>query len=195
MPEVRKIMTVGTARFQQACWFVLTHETEFHTGHYGDYSDEAFVRTECVPGDAGGTTRYGIDAAGNPGVDVVNLTFDQAVAIYWNHYWRIQNHPMDDLPAGWGEVMFDIRVNGGDPVSMAQRAAQMTGAVVTIGAPLDQTSINAMQQAGSAGLKNFLHLRQHRYDVLAQMYANDAQFLAGWTARNNDLAKFVNTPI
>jgi hypothetical protein len=102
---------------------------------------------------------------------------------------------MDDLPAGWGEVMFDIRVNGGDPVSMAQRAAQMTGAVVTIGAPLDQTSINAMQQAGAAGLKNFLHLRQHRYDVLAQTYANDAQFLAGWTARNNDLAKFVNTPI
>lgn len=189
-------MKAGSDRFQRACWFELDHETEFNSGHQDDYSDESFVRTENVPGDPGGVTRYGIDASGNPGVDVPNLTFDGAVQIYLDKYWTINGHSMDETPLGWGEVLFDIHVNGGNGVQMAQRAAAMCGVAVNIDGVLGPETISAMDQAGDQGLSNLLHLRQDRYDVLAQENPGQfGQFLAGWTQRNDDLAEQVGVAV
>src|SRR6202007_182545 len=87
--------------FLKAIAFVLPHEEEFARGHWGD---ENFVVSEHVPGDAGGTTKWGIDAASHPGVDVDDLTRDQAITIY-NEEWKWRN--MDALPEKLAVAMFD----------------------------------------------------------------------------------------
>src|SRR3954469_21716386 len=81
--------------FLRAIDFILPHETEFVRGHWGDYSDEKFVRTENVAGDGGGATRYGIDSRSHPGIYIPSLTRSEAIAIYWKE-WLM--HRLDLLP-------------------------------------------------------------------------------------------------
>lgn len=182
-------MIVGTPRFQNATWFVLDHETEFHDGHEGDYSSEDFVRTEHDPADPGGTTRYGIDKSSQPKVDIENLTFDGAVDIYWQKYWRIGDTPMDALPPGIGEVMYDIHVNGGNAVEMAQRAAGFAGQKLTVDGNLGSETLAAVAAGGRRALVLLLWLRDQRYRRIA--HGSLAKFLEGWINRNRDLAHFV----
>ena len=53
----------------------------------------------------GGTTKYGIDQASHPGVDVANLTQDQAVAIYHQEWLA---HNLDALPDKLAIAAFDV---------------------------------------------------------------------------------------
>lgn len=65
-----------------------------------------------VADDAGaGPTNYGINSRANPGVDVANLTPDQARAVYREKYWDAIN--ADELPASMRGMAFDAAVNQG----------------------------------------------------------------------------------
>ncbi len=192
-----------TQRFERAVDFVLKWETEFVGGHDGDFSKEEYVRTEHDPNDPGGTTRYGIDQRSQPHVDIWNLTLAGARQIYWDTYWHLRSLengqwvqiPMDDLPEGWGECLFDVHVNGGPGVMMAQRACVMAGAKIPIDGGLGPVTIAAMHWAGKDGLENFLHLRQSRYDSIAHDHPSEAEYLPGWTNRNNALAALVGVDL
>ena len=107
--------------FLKAIQFVLPHEEEFARNHWGD---ENFVITENVSGDSGGVTKYGIDASSHPGVDIANLTRDQAIAIYHDE-WMWRN--MDALPEKLSIAMFDVWVNGGFAVLWLQTAINKVG--------------------------------------------------------------------
>lgn len=176
---------MSTQRFQKALKFVLDHETVFKKGHWGDYD---YVATENVPGDPGGTTRFGIDQRSHPNTNISKLTLEQATEIYWREYWLPTM--ADSFPAGYGEVLFDIKVNGGDGPRMLQRALNTLGADLTVDGKLGPLSVAAMQKYGKRGLEAFLDKRQERYDILARK-PSLKKFHAGWTNRNNDLRKFV----
>jgi lysozyme family protein len=81
--------------FERALQFVLKHE--------GGYVND--------PRDPGGETKYGISQRAFPGLDIKNLTVEQAGEIYRAQYWlRIRG---DELPAGIGLLAFDMAVNMG----------------------------------------------------------------------------------
>lgn len=63
------------------------------------------------PVDPGGETKYGISKRSYPDVDIKNLTWDKAAAIYKRDYWDAVRG--DDLPSGVDLVAFDAAVNSG----------------------------------------------------------------------------------
>ena len=61
--------------------------------------------------DTGGPTKFGISQKAHPDIDVVNLSREEAIKIYIEHYWE----PLgcDDLPYPLDIVHFDTGVNLG----------------------------------------------------------------------------------
>lgn len=176
-------------RFENALKFVLDHETVFKKGHWGDYD---YVTWENVSGDKGGVTKYGVDQRSHPKLGIKHLTLDQAKEVYYNDYWT--KSKAEQMPDGYGEVLFDIRVNGGDGPRMLQNALNEGGADLTVDGILGPKSVAEMQKQGKKGLKRFLQKRQQRYNTLARQ-TSLRKFLDGWTNRNNDLAKFVGVEL
>jgi lysozyme family protein len=72
--------------------------------HEGGLSDH--------PSDPGGLTKFGISQRSYPHLDVRNLTWDEAAAIYRRDYW--DQPKLGDIPdAGLAEQVFDTAVNSG----------------------------------------------------------------------------------
>src|ERR1700686_3721443 len=94
--------------FQRGLKFVLNHECVFAKGHDGDFN---FVVVEDVPGDSGGLTKFGIDQASNPDVNIRALDYDGAARIYQVGEWT--KCQCDELPDGYDIAVFDIAVNNG----------------------------------------------------------------------------------
>lgn len=166
--------------------FVLPHETVFKPrSKWGDYR---FATWENVSGDAGGVTKFGIDQRSHPTTDIKNLTIDQAREIYWLEYWlpAMAEH----MPEGYGEVLADIRINGGNGPQLLQQGLNRLGAGLTADGRIGPQTMRAIERFGRGGLPSFLAARQDRYDRLARKPIL-RKFLPGWTQRNNDLAKFV----
>lgn len=173
-------------RIDTAIKFEFDHECEFEHGHANDYD---FVRTENVPGDAGGQTKYGIDKASHPNVDIENLEADGAAAIYTQVYWN-QNH-CSDTASGWGEIIFDIAINNGRGT-----ASRMCTRALGIDLPADgglfpQELSDATHDAPRSQLGDLLDLREQHYRDIAAAKRSQRQFLDGWINRNNDLRRFV----
>jgi lysozyme family protein len=166
-----------TPRFLAYFNWLIPQECAYKRGHYGDLN---YVTWENVKGDRGGVTKYGIDSRSHPTTDIKNLTLEQAREIYWLEYWlpSLAEH----MPDGYGEVLADIRVNGGDGPRMLQRALNTLGCSLTVDGRLGPKSMEAMRL--------FLRARQARYDRLAKK-PDLSGFHLGWTHRNNSLAKFV----
>jgi lysozyme family protein len=167
--------------------FVFPHECEFTRGHHGDMNH---VRWEDVEGDGGGVTKYGIDQRSHPDIDIKNLTEEQAREIYWLKYWLAAE--ADAMPPGWGEVLADIRINGGNGPMMAQRAINALGRIppLALDGKIGPVSIEAMKQAGPEGLKRLLWFRDSRYRTLASK-PGQIRFLQGWLNRDNDLRAYL----
>ena len=148
-------------RFLKFIPFIFTAETVFKRGHYGDYD---FVATEHDPNDSGGTTRFGIDEASHPNVDVERLTKDGAQDIYFQEWTR---DGIEGLPAIFGECFFDCCVNAG--LGRARRIRAKTG-----------------DDAGK-----FLDEREAFYRRLAASVSKDRKFLKGWLNRVESLRRFL----
>ncbi|HWB60376.1 MAG TPA: glycosyl hydrolase 108 family protein [Chthoniobacteraceae bacterium] len=125
------------------------------------YDKHGNVVAEHDPNDPGGTTKYGIDQHSHPGVDVENLTREQALAIYKSDWdkWNI-----DAMPAGLGEVYFDAMENGGG---------------------------DALLKQSGGDINRFLDLRADRFRSVAKSNPKLAGYLGGWLNRVEDLRRFV----
>ena len=169
--------------FQAAMRFILPHEVEFEKGHRGDYDH---IRTENVAGDSGGATKYGVDAQAHPHTDVAGLDLNGALAIYAGEW---SGHNLDQLPDKLAVAAFDVWVNGGKANQWLQRACNVVGCLALAeDGNLGPASIAALAECDeSEVLRLFLRYRQERFNRLAQQ-AHNAQFLEGWTNRNDDLA-------
>jgi lysozyme family protein len=183
--------------FTKSLGFVFRWECAFAPGHD---NDSAFVICEDVPGDNGGLTKWGIDQADHPGVDIRNLTLDQAASIYHDGEWTACR--CDDLPEKIDTFVFDTAVNNGVAVAgiLLQRALQFCAfslecdgdiGTATIRAALAQSNVAPRGGGIVTGTEELLdHLfdaRRRRYEDIVLHHPGDAKFLRGWLNRVNDL--------
>ena len=79
------------------------------------------------PDDPGGTTKFGVSQRAHKDVDVENLTYDQAVKIYYKQYYKPSK--TNKLPAKLQEQYLDMIVNIGysNGVKVLQRATNAKG--------------------------------------------------------------------
>lgn len=142
---------------------------------------------EDDPDDPGGRTKYGIDQRSHPGVDIRNLTREEAKAIYRRDYWDAVK--ADELPAGLRLVVVDIAVNNG-----RGRAIKWLQQAVGVDADgrIGPKTLAAVQRGNKHLLANSLiERRANFYRDIAR--GKQAKYLRGWLNRNRDLERFINT--
>jgi lysozyme family protein len=145
------------------------------------------VVAEEDPDDPGGLTKYGIDKAAHPNVDIRNLTEEQAKDIYYKDYYL--GSGADKLPDGIADIVLDISVNNGKG-----RAIKILQAAV--GAEVDGSlGPDTIQRVNAAPREQtivaMLLARENLYRGIAANRPASQKFLAGWLNRNNALRKFV----
>jgi lysozyme family protein len=127
------------------------------------------------PADPGGITRWGISQRAHPGVDIANLTRDQAAELYRQHYWLPAR--CDHFPEAVALVLFDAAVNQG--VVPAVRSLQRALGVEDDGV-VGSDTISAARERDVAGiLVRFAEQRFDRY----WMHPQFTRFGRGWTRR------------
>lgn len=158
-------------RFERFIPFILSHETAYVRGHYGD---DHFVVTERDPNDPGGTTRYGIDFGEHQEPpwrmsesQIDRLTKAQAIDLYWRH-WQIDG--CEKMPANVGECFFNCATMSG------------RGQASTI---LGRTST----------AEEFLKDELHVFDLIVEKRPKSKIYLTGWRNRIFDEAKFLKLSI
>ncbi len=78
------------------------------------------------PNDPGGETKWGISKRSYPGINIMDLTRDQAIALYRRDFW--DRADLENQPLAIGFQMLDFAVNSG--AGPALRALQRAGAVL-----------------------------------------------------------------
>lgn len=147
------------------------------------------LREECGPGpdatglvdnpkDPGGLTKYGISQRAYPGLDIRNLTREDAEEIYRHDYWAASH--CDDIPWPLCLFVFDHAINAG--VGGALRLLQSACGSKVDGVWGPDTSA-ALTKALAHGAKEFCRsynaARVHYYLSLASA----ATFGVGWCGR------------
>ena len=137
---------------------------------------------EKVPGDAGGETKFGIDAADHPGVNIASLTGSEAAMIYNAEFER--SHAFE-LPSPLCWVSFDDRENCGEreAVKLLQRA---------LGVPEDGLFGPVTRAAAHGGdalalALRLIAVRVAFYKQLAAEQPIKSKFLPGWLNRMGSL--------
>jgi len=164
--------------FQRALLFVLAHENEYHP--------DGTVKTEHDPKDSGGTTKWGIDQASHPLLDIENLTLEEAVQSYHNDEWKRAHG--DALPEALAICHFDGTVNIGVVPS-----AKMLQAVV--GATVDG-KVGSKTLASASAVGNPLHAALAMLERRKTYYTRLRQFPRygrGWVNRVEDLRQFISS--
>ena len=141
---------------------------------------------EEVKFDKGLGTKYGIDAASHPGVDIRNLTRDAAAQIYWKESWT--DLYIEQLPIGVGEIVSNIAINlGKGKIKWLQEIAGVSqdGKI----GPATIAAVNKLNRQDIIDkLLAKLNVFYHTIGV-----GHNQKFLKGWIARTNDLKCFVST--
>lgn len=136
------------------------------------------------PDDSGGPTKYGISQLSYPGLNIKDLTLDQAADIYKKDYW--DRLDLDRLPAAVAAKVFDVAVNMGltHGVVVLQRALRACGFPVeedgilggitarTAAMPIQAVLLAAMRSE-TAGI----------YRMIARTNPDEEVFLDGWLRR------------
>jgi hypothetical protein len=152
--------------------------------HHGGSRIPEDVISEDVPGDDGGLTKWGIDQASHAGVDIQNLSMQQALDIYYAE-WTQQKCNL--LPSPIAEVVHDTFESGGHPVQWLQ---QVLG--VTVDGQLGPVTAAAAHAApGKTVALAFLERRDVYFNELADTVGHDAQFRKGWLNRDQNLRKYL----
>jgi lysozyme family protein len=177
--------------FKAALKFVMDHECVFAKGHYGDY---AHVISEDVPGDSGGLTKFGIDQASHPNININHLDYSGAAAIYHDQEWT--SCRCDELPAGYDIAVFDIAVNNGRGTAakllqLALNRVVASNPLLVVDGFIGAKTIAAATASGEKGLATLLQLRAQRYFDIVHNHPTQKKFLNGWIDRNNDLSRAV----
>lgn len=130
------------------------------------------------PEDPGGETKFGIAKRSYPGVDIKNLTREQAIEIYRTDFWqRVQG---DQLPPALVFQVLDAAVNHG--VGNAVRWMQRAAGVADDGV-IGPMTLAAVKRCDTADL--VLKFNAERLVFYTKLSNFDA-FGRGWTRRVAD---------
>jgi lysozyme family protein len=139
--------------------------------------------------DPGGATNFGISQRDYPGLNVRELTRDDAVAIYFRDFWKTERYA--ELPAIIAIKLFDLSVNMGPAhaVRCLQRSLRACGRKVAEDGALGDASIAAANDTDSAALLPALRSEAAGYyrataeNAPGKRKQGDANFLEGWLNR------------
>jgi len=163
--------------------FIIPHETEYNPG--------GSVKVERSPSDHGnangGCTKYGIDSASHPHIDVADLTLDGAVSIYLAEF-SVSFAQNLLYPAQY--AFFDIEVNSGP--GRAAKCAQEAAGVTADGVlgPISKAAIKAQRDQNNFTNK-MLDSRIAFYRRLVDRDPTQQEYLEGWLNRTADLRQFL----
>lgn len=178
-----------TRNFGRALDFVLAHECAYERGHFGD---RAHVISENASGDRGGLTKWGIDQASHPDVNIRALDYDGAARIYAVNEWA--KCRCDDLPEGVDIAVFDTAVNcgAGTAIILLQRALNNCGhgsvPALREDGYIGPKTIRAAQRIGAEVIEKIMALREGRYHNIVESNQSQRRFLHGWLNRVRDLS-------
>lgn len=142
------------------------------------------VKATNVSGDRGGLTKYGITAAQYPKLDIANLTYDQAFAIYVRDYWP--QAKADQLPRPLNALTYDLCVTSGpkNAIRILQRAVGATDD--GIWGPKTKAAAEAACSTTPkmlAATRLFTEKRIAFYQAIVKNDSSQAKFLNGWINR------------
>lgn len=131
--------------------------------------------------DLGGETKYGISKRAFPGLNIKELTVEDASAIYYHNYWiklNLTNIKNEELKLH----IFDMAVNAGikPTIKLLQSIVGTTQDGVL--GPLSEAKINAYQ--GDI-VEEYKKVRINYYNTLVKNKPTLQVFLKGWINRVN----------
>ncbi|WP_153448460.1 glycoside hydrolase family 108 protein [Vibrio algicola] len=158
--------------FCHALMFVLEKEGGLTAD--GGYVDD--------PQDRGGETKFGISQRAFPHENIADLTIDDAVALYYAHYWLVAS--CNDLPDPLSLAVFDAAVQHG--VRAAIKMLQEVAGVVADGIYGPKTH-EAVYAKDDEYLLSVYHLRRARfYARIIKKNPTQSRFIEGWHNRLSD---------
>jgi lysozyme family protein len=172
--------------FERSLKFVLEHETVYAKNHYGDM---AYAIVEDEEGDSGGRTKFGLDSASHPELDLDTLTVEEAALVYKRCYWERAH--CQELPWPLCQVQFDGAVNTGigQQMKFLQRAVDVK-ADGAWGPNTRKAVESTINEIGLKALSIFVcNQKETFYRGLVETKPQTARFLKGWLNRLNDLRK------
>ena len=155
-------------KFDRAIVIVLEHEGAF-TDH---------------PEDHGGASNFGISSVHHPDVDVVNLTRDDAIELYWERYWDGENFEL--LPLTVAIKTFDLAVHMGrhGAVSCLQRALRSCGTVVAVDGLIGPETAGVCNSTSHQSILAALRSEAAgQYRVILAKDPSQRAFTTGWLNR------------
>lgn len=131
-------------------------------------------------------TKYGITAQDLPGVDIENLSEDQAVEYYREHYWKPLYSQIEDQ--GVADKLFDMGVlfGVGEAVKLLQIVLQSVFPHVAVDNSFGNETLTAVNQTGAASLLAAYQTALVTYTFrIAANKPVERPNLAGWGHRIN----------
>jgi lysozyme family protein len=137
------------------------------------------------PTDKGGKTKFGISQRAFPDVDIKNLTWEGAQAIYYKNYYE----PIkgDQLPAKIAKLVLDYGVNSG--VSRAVKDLQKLLRVTVDGKMGPKTIEAIMEEDEDELVKKYIAARRKNYERIIKNNPSQKEFKKGWENRMVELEK------
>ncbi len=138
------------------------------------------------PLDRGGETKYGIAKNANPDIDITNLTWELAEAVYYDRYWV--TGMCDRLPSRVAVLHFDGCVNHG--ISRAKKFLQIAVSAEPDGIIGKETLI-AISTLDSIDIcERICDLREQFYRDIVANKPSQTRFLSGWLRRIEEMKEF-----
>ena len=151
--------------FREAVEIVLKHE--------GGYVHD--------PADPGGETYFGISKKAFPQTDIKNLTKEDAIKIYHDHYWKTSGVEM--LPEKLWNIFFDMSVNMGKRRScwiLQEACNHKNREEITVDGKLGKNTAKASLNLEPERLRSF---RVKYYADLVDRKPRLLKFWFGWYRR------------
>jgi lysozyme family protein len=148
-----------------------------------------FAVVENEPEDSGGRTKFGLDSASHPELDLDNLTVEEAGIVYKRCYWEKAH--CYEMPWPLSQIQFDGAVNTGvgQQMKFLQRAVGVN-ADGTWGPNTSRATGNTINDIGLKALCIFVcDQKETFYRNLVEKKPHLGRFLKGWLNRLNDLRK------
>ena len=142
------------------------------------------------PLDRGGETKFGVAANANPDLDISDLTWAQAKAVYYDRYWVAGG--CEQLNSRVAVLHFDGCVNHG--VVRAKKFLQTSIGVKADGI-IGRVTLQALAGEDPIEICNRVcDLREKFYRDIVANKPNQARFLNGWLRRINEMRTFTTDP-
>jgi len=142
------------------------------------------------PVDPGGETKFGVAKNANPDLDVKNLDWEGAKAVYYRRYWL--NASCDKLPGRIAVLHFDGCVNHG--VGRGNKILQTALGVGQDGVIGDMTLSKANEADPIEVCNDICNQREMLYRNIVAKNPSQGKYLGGWLRRISEMRDFTTEP-